>query len=113
LTVRLPDGSTELDNIESAARQGDRSAQQRLDGLAVCPEVVVYLWDYFLQIHQVRRNYGWGATPLTYTEIYHWTLLRGIKLDAWELDTLLLLDDCFLVIWHKHNSKKEAGNGGS
>lgn len=81
-------------------------AQERLDALAPCPPAVEYLWEYFLEMHNRRRNYGWGATHITFDEIKSWCDLRKIRLDAWELDTLIKVDDKFMAVWAKDEARK-------
>jgi hypothetical protein len=46
------------------------------------PDEFAYLIEWFSQIKQ----------PLTYSEIYHWSLMTRRSLDRWELDVLIKLD---------------------
>jgi len=62
------------------------------------PELMSHVYEWFINLTNTRRNYGWGVTPLTYTEIYCWSKLRGIELDDWELDTLLTLDRVYISV---------------
>jgi hypothetical protein len=82
--------------------------------LPTLPPDLRYLWDYFLEISFSRRNYGWGVTPLSYSEIYAWRKLRGIRLDAWELDTLVRIDAVFLTVEAEAEAqrRKRLNNGG-
>jgi hypothetical protein len=88
-------------------------AQQRINELPTLPETLVYIWNYWQELSYTRRNYGWGVTPLSYSEIFAWSRLRGILLDAWELDTLMKLDSVYLDVESKAEAKRRAANGGS
>jgi hypothetical protein len=83
-----------------------------LSGLPTLPQHLNYLWNFYQELQLTRYNNGWSAQPLTYTEIYSWSKLRRILLDAWELDSLLKLDDLFLSIEAKAQEQRQ-NNGGS
>ena len=71
------------------------------------------MWEYWNELSYSRRNYGWGVTPLNYTEIAAWQNLRGIKLDGWELDTLLRLDSVYMDVQAEAEERRRKQNGGS
>ena len=75
------------------------------------PDLVKYVWDYFSELSLVRRNYGWGITSLTYTEIKAWCDIRRIQLDAWELDTLMCIDSVFMDVESKAAEQRRRDNG--
>jgi hypothetical protein len=75
------------------------------------PAALTHLWGYFWELSITRRNYGWGITPLTYSEISAWRDLRGINLDAWELDTLMQLDSVFMDV-EAEAARRRKPNGG-
>jgi hypothetical protein len=79
--------------------------------LPTLPDIVKHLWEYFQELSLSRRNYGWGVTQLTYTEIKAWSDLRGIQLDAWELDTLMCLDSVFMDVESKAAERRRQYNG--
>lgn len=76
------------------------------------PENMRYVWDYYLELSFTRQNYGWGISPLTYAEILAWSKLRGIFLDAWELDILVRLDAVYMTVEAEADKKRRALNGG-
>ena len=110
MNVRLKDGTTEYDNLESAARQGDLIAQQKLSSLPTIHEAVNYIWQYYQEL-AATRSYAFGSAKLTYTEILAWSQLRRILLDGWELDTLLRIDAIFIDVEAKADEKRRASNG--
>ena len=108
LNKTLQDGSTERDNLLSAARQGNRQAIEKLAEAPKFPQTIGYLWEYFHQLNRTRSNYGWGPVSFTYTEIEAWSRLHYIKLDRWELNAILRLDRSFLECWQKNQPKQES-----
>ena len=58
-------------------------------------EAVAYLLGYFQQLSTARQC-GMSLNPLTFSEIYHWAKLYGIKLDGWEIDVIKQLDLFYL-----------------
>ena len=44
------------------------------------------------------------AEPITYTEIYHWTVLTNTKLSTWELDVLVEIDSIFHKVKNEQQS---------
>ena len=80
--------------------------------MPVLPTSLRHIWEYFGELSITRRNYGWGVTPLTYSEIFAWRTLRGINLDAWELDTLMRLDSVFMDVEAEAAIKRRQQHGG-
>jgi len=69
------------------------------------------LWEWFNEIGRSRRNYGWGATPIQYSEIQAWCNLRQVKLDAWELETIINLDTAYLSFVAANKVQANDGDG--
>jgi len=59
--------------------------------LAEVPAPVRPLWDVFVMLSAGRRT-AMGPHPLTYTDIAAWSQLHGLRLNSWELDTLVQVD---------------------
>jgi len=56
------------------------------------PEVLVYLWDWFLQLDNARGGSGFGINPISYSEIQAWAQLLGIRPEPWEVEALKRVD---------------------
>ncbi len=54
------------------------------------PEELRYVWEWYLEV----RN----TTPLTYTEIYHWSMVTGNRLRGWEAELIRSLDRIFWAV---------------
>jgi hypothetical protein len=89
--------------LQSAERQTGRTPE----ALLVVPliEAVEYLWQYFIQLSNVRTSNGFGPNGISFAEIYAWQQLTGQSLDCWELDVVLQLDQLFLANYAKHSNK--------
>lgn len=56
------------------------------------PDLLLYLWEAFLDLHK-GRSYGMnGGNPLTWSDIAAWCNLTGIVLSSWEVTTIKALD---------------------
>jgi len=51
-----------------------------------------YIWKYFLDLNRKRLNNGYGALPITYTEILAYFSLYKIEYDEMEVEILNILD---------------------
>lgn len=47
-----------------------------------CPAELAYLAEWLGQL----------PTPLTHTELHHWTQITARRLDRWEVEALMMLD---------------------
>lgn len=66
------------------------------------PEYIEYLWTWFSELSATRGN-GFGISPISYTEIYSWSLLTGNRLDLWELEIIKIFDSAWLHYQAKQN----------
>ena len=68
----------------------------------------MYVWRYFTDLHTTRTGGGFGASPITYTEMRNYFDLMDIDPDEWELTLLRRLDNLALNIYaesQEQNSK--------
>lgn len=56
------------------------------------PEVLAYLWDWFLQLDNARGGNGFGLNPISYSEIQAWAQLTRIKPEPWEIEAIKRVD---------------------
>lgn len=73
------------------------------------PTNIAYLWEYFIQLHNRRINYGFGQSPLSYLEIDAWSRLTKTKLDQWELKAIIEIDNAFIASIAKEKADKPNG----
>ena len=96
---------------EHGVSQLDRLEQVEESGMPVdIPEILVpddvhYIWAWFFDLH-VTRPSGFGAGPITYTEIQAWMNLTKNYPTAWEIQILRRLDSIFLSTTYELNEKK-------
>ncbi|HEY4712822.1 MAG TPA: hypothetical protein VIH30_01050 [Aquirhabdus sp.] len=60
------------------------------------PESAAHVWHYFIQMNKKRGSNGFGANPLTFTEIRSWCELKKITLEQWELDAIDAIDEAYI-----------------
>lgn len=54
------------------------------------------LWEWFGELDRARHGNGFGALPITFTEIRAWAELSGVELAEWEVRALRAMDDVAL-----------------
>jgi len=94
LSAPLPDGHSEREHLQAAARNPGPAgaiARERLRGPGLPPEVA-YLWDWFLELDSARTSNGFGLNPIGYTELAAWAALTGRSPLPWEVRWLMALD---------------------
>lgn len=53
---------------------------------------------WFLELNAARTGTGFGANPLSFTEIFSWSALTRVRLRPWEVAALRRLDTEFLNV---------------
>lgn len=94
------DGSTNRDHLEAAARQPRNSkareaARAKLNGSAL-PACILYLWRWFLDLHNGRPSGGFGPGAITYSDMHAWAALTGNRPTPWDVETIKQLDYAYL-----------------
>ena len=60
------------------------------------PDMVQHVWEWWWQLN-ARRQPGFDSmTPLSYSEIYHWSALTRTQVTTTEIDIVVRLDDAYL-----------------
>lgn len=80
---------------ESASKQLGYKVPQ-LENLIALPESMVYIWKYFIDLHNRRSSNGFGINPILYSDIYSYGYLYGINFQEYELDLIQKLDSIAL-----------------
>jgi hypothetical protein len=72
------------------------------------PLEISYLWGYFMDLNSTRGG-GWGAAPITYSELYAWMVLTGVEISPWEVGILKEMDNAFLTTVTKIDKSRTKG----
>lgn len=102
LAERLPDGSSLRDHLTTAAAHNKRR-DPRL--AATPPRGVEHLWFAFLDMHGARAS-GFGAAAIAPSEVVAWCALHGVRLTAWEVETLTAVDRAVVAVMNEQQAKK-------
>lgn len=76
----------------------------RLDAEPI-PRCAAAVWGVFLELATSRRS-AMGAHALTLTDIDAYCRMTGVRLTAWELDTILQLDAVALRAAARRSTEK-------
>lgn len=71
--------------------------------------VVLYIWEWFIELHMVRGSTGFGPCTINYNEIYAWSKLFGITLRNWEIRALCLIDKAYISESQKASNNRANG----
>ena len=93
LAAAQPDGSTLRAHLQAAAAAGAR-VDARL--LSRPPREALALWGAFLDL-SAARPMGMTAGAIPPSEVLAWQQLHGVRLSAWEVETLGAMDRAVLV----------------
>lgn len=58
------------------------------------PDELSYVWEWFREV--------FTGEPLTYTELHHWSLVTGKRLQGWEAELIRSLDR---IYWSIQNER--------
>jgi len=64
-------------------------------------DIILYLWDWFLQLNSARQNNGFGVSPLSYLEIKAWSDLTQTIISPYEVRVIKQLDTIFINHYSK------------
>lgn len=56
------------------------------------PAAAEHVWLWFLELDAARSGSGFGANPITFTELRAWIELSAVAVKPWELRSLRALD---------------------
>ena len=86
---------------------GSESAIRELAKEPDCPEAITYLVEWSFDLYG-RSGVGLeGVAPLSNTELVHWSFLRGVRLEPYEVEALMTFDRIL------RNPEKERNTGES
>lgn len=93
--------------LEAHLRQWAKSKGQEPEDVAgytaPFPEVLVYLWEAFVDISRTRKVSEVGPQPISFPDLLSWAILNRVEWLPWEVEVLRRLDDAAL----KHFLEKQ------
>lgn len=95
LSAREPDGSTLRQHLQQAAQAAGRVDPQLLRRV---PRWAGPLWAAFGELAGSRPQGMSGSGAIPYAEIEAWQRLHGVRLTAWEVDTIVAMDHATLGV---------------
>lgn len=66
-------------------------------------------WQWFLALNNTRSS-GFGASPITYTEMWCYFNLNDIEVSQWELNVIRMFDSIALDTARKQEEKQKNNN---
>lgn len=92
--------------LRSHLEQLERVTGNRPDGLNVTefPPAAGHLLVWFWELNSTRTSNGFGANPISYTEISAWAMLTSHVLRPEEVRLLRVLDNAFLSVMNERGT---------
>lgn len=88
------------DELGLALAEKERGGEVPFDG--------EFLWGWFWELHQGRKNSGFGPNPLSWTEMEAWAQVTEIRLTPFEALTFRAMDNAFLAALNRKQKKKSS-----
>lgn len=63
------------------------------------PQALAYLWQWFVEICEVRGSNGFGPNCITYPDIAAWAQLTGSRPTPWDVGVLRALDRAWMTTY--------------
>ena len=70
------------------------------------PESMYYQWKMFLDMHNARTSTGYSINPITYSDIFAYSVLMKLDLEEWEIELIKALDNVAMNAYAEE-AKKE------
>lgn len=65
---------------------------KELEDMLEFPKEMLQVWKFFIDLHNARDGNGFGANPISYSDMYSYFKLIDIQPDDWEIETVRKLD---------------------
>lgn len=88
------DGEPLLAHLKAYERRN--GPHPMLAGAPAQPKGTEQLWRDFLELHDSRGSTGWGAARITFNDLFAWQKVRGVMLEAWEVDLIRKADNLWM-----------------
>lgn len=92
---------TVSDHYAALAKKGKKARPKSPE----LPFEAVHIWNHFVRLSGARTGNGFGANPISFSEMDAYSRLCGWAFDPWEIDAIRLLDDAYLSISAEQSSK--------
>jgi len=95
LSKKQPDGHSLRDHLESAWEQ----TGEKPDGLETgeTPDLLIKVWNWFIELDQGRNYSEMGALPITYQDIKAWAYLMRVFPEPYEIKIIKQIDTLYLT----------------
>ena len=77
------------------------------------PDAGLHIWEWWWKLNSRRVTYSEVQAPLTYSEIYHWSILTRTQISPSEIDVLMIMDDAYLGAVADERKDQRARNKGT
>lgn len=104
LSSRQTDGKSLREHLENIWKQTGQKPVE-LEDTPELPSQFIYCYEVFRDLSS-RRPSGFGASPISYSEIYAYKNLLDIDLAIWEVRVIIILDEWLLDHIAKEEEKK-------
>lgn len=74
---------------------------KELEDVIELPESCIYVWKWFIDLHNARGSNGFGINPISYTEIKSYFDLMDTQPEEWEVILIKLFDNEALQAYAK------------
>jgi hypothetical protein len=91
--------------MASVMRQ--RAPKKKREWPTLQPEIA-YLWDWWQSLHASRSAGGFGANPITYSDIEVFARVMRERIEPWEARAIRAVDDAWLA---SNATPKDEGTG--
>lgn len=81
-----------------------------LDDAPTLPDDLLYLWEWFLQLHRSRGGSGFGLMGITYEGIRAWCDVTGAEPHGWEIEAIKRADNAYCDVVNEPKAKPESAN---
>ena len=105
LQTPLEDGKTKLDHLIQVEQSTGRSHVPDVE----IPPHGSHIWEWFWTLSNARGSSGFGASPLSYTEIRAWIEVTGLTVHPWEIDAIRAMDGAYMQAQAEMSKAKPKG----
>jgi hypothetical protein len=102
----MADGATLRDHLESRWRQSGKMPEEL--NVEELPDELEYVWNWFRALNAERQYTDMGSPkPLSSEQIKAWQGLEDVRLSAFELKAIRMLDGTFMNSQQKKGGPKD------
>ena len=83
---------------------------KELEQMLEFPDDMLEVWKFFIDLNNARSGNGFGANPISYSDMYSYFKLIDIQPDGWEVDTIRKLDMIALDAFAEQAKKDQKKN---